>query len=496
MPKVKQDRWRSGPRGADSSSLIVSERRFMTEGKRIGLVLSGGGARGAYEAGVMSVLSAALAKRDELPNIYVGTSVGAINAAYLASTAHLPAKELVNGGIERWSLVNKGRVIRPILFRQAPLTALRYAGEIFSLPGVRLPSLLDPTPLAGNIRHWIDWSQVRRNIADGTVDTVAAVATAARSGRPVVFTEGHAERIMHRSHAIDYVPTELNENHVRASAAIPILFPPVRVDKPAEARGWYVDGGTRLNTPIKPALDLGAERIVVIATDSIAEPTKQPGRHESQPPDFGDGALHVLQGMLVDPVIEDMRILGNINMFFAGGREVTGPQGGTRASDPKGVARGRAGDGVRPTRKHRSGLPRASAAARRYREARGKPPYREIPYIFIAPAKHGAIGRLATEVFRSRYGGLKGLRSPDFPFLNRLLGGDSPTHGELLSYLFFDPEFIEELISMGQRDARRWLKADPGPDQPWQVEPLDAFTRAADGSVPPRLRAAGTQGGR
>jgi NTE family protein len=58
-----------------------------------------------------------------------------------------------------------------------------------------------------------------------------------------------------------------------------------------------------------------------------------------------------------------------------------------------------------------------------------------------------------------------------------LLGGESPTHGELLSYLFFDTEFIEELIRMGARDARRWLRADPGPDDPWQIEPLDAFTR-------------------
>jgi hypothetical protein len=182
-------------------------------------------------------------------------------------------------------------------------------------------------------------------------------------------------------------------------------------------------------------------------------------------------------------------------MFFAGGVEVTGPAGGTRASDPKGgKGQRRADDGVRHPRKHKSGLPRASAAARRYREARGKPPYREIPYMFIAPAKHGAIGRLATDVFKARYGGLRGLlRSPDFPFLNRLLGGDSPTHGELLSYLFFDPEFIDELIRMGQRDARRWLKADPGPDQPWQIEPLDAFTRhgeARSGGAA-RVRAAG-----
>ena len=74
----------------------------------------------------------------------------------------------------------------------------------------------------------------------------------------------------------------------------------------------------------------------------------------------------------------------------------------------------------------------------------------------------------------------RGSGPSDFPLLNRLLGGESPTHGELLSYLFFDREFIEELIRMGQRDARRWLRADPGPDDPWQIEPLDAFTRQAE----------------
>jgi NTE family protein len=155
--------------------------------------------------------------------------------------------------------------------------------------------------------------------------------------------------------------------------------------------------------------------------------------------------------MLVDPVVEDMRILGNINMFFAehnGGAQERRETKGRRALD---------------------------ASARKYREARGKQPYRSIPYIFIAPERRGEIGRVASAVFRDRYGGIKGLRSPDFPLLNRLLGGESPTHGELLSYLFFDHEFIEELIRMGQRDARRWLRADP--TNPWQIEPLDAFMK-------------------
>jgi NTE family protein len=428
----------------------------MARSKRVGLVLSGGGARGAYEAGAMSVLIPALDERGERPRIYIGTSVGAINASYLASSMNLEVHEAVKGGNERWRQVNKGRVVRPILLRQAPVTIARYAGEILSLPGVRLPSLLDPKPLERNLRRWIDWDAVHKNVEEDHVEVLASVATAARTGRTVVFVEGHGERVSHRSHAIDYVRTRLDDQHVRASAAIPILFPPVRVEHPDPARGWYFDGGTRLNTPIKPALDLGAEKLIVVATDSIAEPSKRPGRHESAPPDFGDGALHVLQGMLVDPVVEDMRILGNINMFFT-------EQNGRR-NDRREERGRRMSDGVE--------------AAKRYRKARGKAPYRSVPYIFIAPEKAGAIGRLAHDVFRDRYGGIKGiLRSPDFPLLNRLLGGESPTHGELLSYLFFDKEFIEELIKMGQRDARRWLRSDPGPERPWQVGPLDAFMR-------------------
>jgi NTE family protein len=430
--------------------MAAKERRKQ---ERVGLVLSGGGARAAYEAGALSVLMPALERRGERPNVYIGTSVGAINAAYLASVRHKPAEEAAGGGLDRWREVSKGQVIRPILMRQVPLTVLRYAGEVLSVPGVRLPSLLDPTPLQNNLARWIDWDALHRNVRAGSVGAVASVATAARTGRTVVFVESRTKRSLHRSHVIDYVPSRLTHEHVRASAAIPILFPPVRVNKPAEARGWYFDGGTRLNTPIKPALDLGVDRLVVVGMDAVDDPPLEPGRHEAvEPPDFGDGALHVLQGMLVDPLVEDMRILGNINMFFAG-RE-----------NGAGSSRKPAADG--------------SVAARRYRKARGKPPYRCVPYIFVAPARRGAIGELAHEVFRDRYGGLKGIRSPDFRLLNRLIGGESPTHGELLSYLFFDPEFIEELIKMGQGDARRWLNSAPGPEDPWQVEPLEAFTRS------------------
>lgn len=413
----------------------------------VGVVLAGGGARGAYELGALSVLLPVLERRGESPRIFVGTSVGAINAASLAATSHLPAREAIAGELARWHEVDRGAVIGPILPR-LPLTALRFAGELLSLPGVRVASLLDPSPLRRNLNRWIDWPQLHRNLSGPSTRRLAVVATAARTGRAVTFVEGGTHEAMPTSHAIDYVPATLNETHVRASAAIPILFPPVRVEEPPEARGWYIDGATRLNTPIKPALDLGAERLIVIGTGSVIPEPRDPGRHDAPAPDLGASALHLLQGALADPLVEDLRKLADINTFYT----------------------------------DKSDLP----AAARHRLAHGKPPYRCVSYMFIAPRAAGAIAALATEVFRSRYGGLKALRSPDLAVLSRLLGGQSHTHGELLSYLLFDRDFIAALIEMGAQDATAWLNAPPGVEEPWRTDPLDALrpARSADVAAP------------
>ena len=124
----------------------------------------------------------------------------------------------------------------------------------------------------------------------------------------------------------------------------------------------------------------------------------------------------------------------------------------------------------------RDDRPREAAAAATARRA-ARPPYRCVPYIFIAPEKRGAIGGWRPRCSAPATAAARGCARRTSRFLNRLLGGESPTHGELLSYLFFDPEFIEELIAMGRNDARRWLDMAPGPEDPWQIEPLEAFTR-------------------
>lgn len=398
--------------------------------ERVGLVLGGGGARGAYEAGALSVLLPALERAGQRPRLFVGTSVGAINATFLAATAHLDAETVAEGLLRHWREVSLNGVIRPLISHRTALLALRSLTGAFWSTREHASSLLDPDPLVDNLQQWIDWPALRRNIDVGSVETLAVVGTAVWTGRTVVFCDSCVEPPQHPSHMLDYVPTRITLEHIRASAAIPLLFPPVRVTAPESARGWYVDGSTRLDTPIKPALDNGATRLVVLGTSSVTAPPRQPGRHDSGPPSLSDAAVNLLQGALVDRLIEDLRTLGTVNAFFADG----------------------------------------APGAQRYRRARGKPPYRQVPYMFVGPGRN-AIGELAVEVFRDRYGGLNGLRSPDFALLNMILGPGRAGRGELLSYVFFDPEFLEALIEMGARDARGWLARQ----QHWQLDPLEVL---------------------
>jgi NTE family protein len=390
----------------------------------IGLVLPGGGARGAYEVGALSVLLPALEARGERVTIVCGTSVGGINAAFAGALAERPAAEQAALMLERWRSLRKGDVISPLLGPGTAIGLLRLAGEVLELPGLRAASLLDPSPLARNLERWIDWDRLHGNVRSGLLRAVCVVATSLDRGIPVGFVE--SERPVPRSDAsIEYVPTLLAGEHVRASAAIPLLFPPVEVEGPPAAAGHYVDGATRLNAPISPVLALGAERVIVVGYEpwDARAPLARDGV-----PRLADVAANMLDGLLLDQVGHDVRRMLAVNAFFA-----EHPSTGS------------------------------SRAARAYREARGRPPYRRISYALVAPRTRGEIGALAEAVFRERYAGLRGLRSPDFLVLARLLGGGrARSRGELLSFMLFDEVFIERLLEAGRRDAARWLGEHPG----------------------------------
>jgi NTE family protein len=387
--------------------------------QRIALVLSGGGARGAYELGVLSTLAPVLEARGERPGIIVGTSAGAINAALLAAGAHLPLPEAVAHATATWRATRYEEVLGPLLSPRELRRVLLYGLELVGLPGAGLPSLLDAGPQAAGLTARVDFDRIARNVRGGALHSVAAVATAYRTGRSVVFHHGGSAPGRDPVRGIDYVATRLDESHLRASAAIPVLFPAVEVVRPSRAAGWYGDGGTRLNTPLKPAIWLGADRVVVIGLNAIGG-TGREGPVER--PDVFAGAAQMLQAGLADQLAHDVATLVTVNRLLGG---------------------------------------------------RSRESHRPIPYIFIAPSGVDSIGAAASEVWRAEFSGFRGLRRcRDLHLLGRILDvANSAQRGEVLSYLLFAPEFYDVMIDRGRADAERWLAARPK-DDPWRCEQL------------------------
>ena len=415
-------------------------------------MLGGGGARGAYAAGALSVLLPELKDR---VRVIVGTSAGALISAYLAANWHRPVEEAIEDGLCFWRELRFGDVLAPLMAPGGMARFARYVGEFLPLSSLHSPSILPPEPLAQTLGRLVDFDQLGENTRAQRL-ALGVVATPAHSNRSIVFHQGGTPR--HREdplRGIEYLATpKLCAEHVLASSAIPALFPAVRVTKPEQAGGWYFDGGPRLNTPIKPALWLGAKRVIVIALNSVAPSGTPPPERQ---PDFYVGAAHLLHTALGDPLAQDIRTLANTNALIAAERAATHGRFGHRPRS-------------RPTSQVMSGGP--------------DDPVQPVPYIFIAPEDPSAIGEIAMRVYRKHYGRPRPWKAGarDLWLLGRILdGGADAIHGELLSYVFFAGEFAEELIQLGQADAQRWI--DEHPADPWQLEPLPAWNPTPNGDA-------------
>jgi NTE family protein len=415
-------------------------------GAEVGLVLGGGGARGAYTSGALSVLLPEL--KDQV-RVIVGTSAGALVASYLMANWHRPVQEAVEDGLRFWRDLQFGDVCAPMMALGGATRFMRYVGEFLPVSTIHAPSILHPEPLPRTLARLVDFDQLGENIREQRV-ALGVVAAPAYGNRSVVFHQGGIPR--HREdplRGIEYVATpNLGVDHMLASSAIPTLFPAVRVTKPEPAAGWYYDGGSRLNTPIKPALWLGAKRVIVIALNSVAPSRTPPPERQ---PDFHVGAAHLLHAALGDPLAQDIRTLANTNALIAAGLTATNGS----------------------SRNHRSGT--------RKRPPGGlEEPVQPVPYIFIAPEDPLAIGEIARRVYRKHYRRPWKAGARDLWLLGKVLDADaSAMHGELLSYLFFAGEFAAELIHLGQADAQRWI--DEHPAGLWQLDPLPAWSQAANG---------------
>jgi NTE family protein len=277
-------------------------------GGKSGLVLAGGGARAAYQVGVLKAL------RDMLPDpkvnpfpIICGTSAGAVNAGSLAVYAD-DFSHAVDNLFEVWRHFQPHNVYRSDFVGVVANSARWLAGFFFgAILKNRRISLLDSRPLESLLSRRLDFSRIERNIRSGALDAVAITCSGYSSGQSCSFFEASEQfEGWQRSQRIG-IKTGIRVEHLMASSAIPFLFPPYKVN-----REFFGDGSMRQIAPVSPALHLGADRIVVIGTARIRNENPERTRGDLFP-SLAQIAGHVMNSIFLDSLAVDIERLERIN---------------------------------------------------------------------------------------------------------------------------------------------------------------------------------------
>lgn len=375
---------------------------------KIALVLSGGGARGAYEVGVLSyVLERLAARREPIQlDVICGTSVGAINACFLA--AHLAdpvagARRLA----DVWTGIDLDVVLRFGVRQVATLHRVLLGG------GAESVGLFDVAPMSELVQREIPWRAISRNLRHGLLRGLCISTTEVASGRTVLWMQAAAEG---RVHIVPPPRTvirfgRVGPQHALASAAIPLMFPAVTIDG-----GLFVDGGVRQNTPIAPAIRMGATHVFAVGlsvdpNSSASRPYVVPG-----PPSATFLLGKVLNAFLLDHIQNDFELLERVNHMI---------DDGTRAFGP---------DFLKTLNEHAVD--------------RGRPqPYTRVESLVIRPSEN--IGAIAAHCVRTTK--LRGSMAVRRLMTSLDVGGG--TEADLASYLLFDGSFARRLIDLGRVDA-------------------------------------------
>lgn len=363
-----------------------------TDAARTALVLSGGGARGAYQAGVLLGLVeiGCIAPQHSNIGLFVGSSAGAINVGLLAATADSCA-----AGIERLATVWRGltadRVFRTDVASLGSIGLrwvrdLTFGGLVGNVTG---KALLDTTPLRRLIGNEFQAGRIAANLTAGVLRGVAVAATDLYSGSGVLFVEAAPDLSLWSRTRWSIERAELGVEHFMASSAIPIFFPSVELGS-----RHFADGCIRNTAPLAPAIQLGADRIIAIGVRGVSAPSVDDG-HRRPAPTIAQVAGVLLDAVLLDAIESDIEHSARVNTSVI-------RWGGGKTPDD----------------------------------------FREIEVLSIKPSV--SIGAIAGEL------------ADHIPivvrYLLRGLGSDEATR-DLASYLLFDTTFCSRLVELGRSDV-------------------------------------------
>ena len=365
-----------------------------------GLVLSGGGVRGAYEVGVVAGIIETLGIRasDEIPfRIFSGTSVGAINASFLAS--HASQGNLgIDDLIKLWTGLRLN-----VHLKFTPPTGWWHHSEA----GIGW-SLVDPEPLAKLITERIPWGNLEPIAQAGTLKALIVAALDVATGQTTMFAQvGKGTQFRpSRDPRRNAICTNIGPEHILASAALPLVFPARKIGE-----DYFYDGGIRSNTPIAPAIRCGADRLIIVPLLKRKRPQRLVRQYPS--PTFLAGK--VLNALLSDRVEYDLQLLNRLNRMIEVLETTLTPNEMKRVDQV-------------------------------LTETRGAP-YRRLHTLVFRPSED--IGLLAGDHIRHQVTGVTGW------LFRKILQRSGSPEADWASYVLFDGKFAARLIELGIQDTKK-----------------------------------------
>lgn len=279
--------------------------------QKIGLILTGGGARAAYQVGVLKAIAEFMPYRSRMPfDVVCGTSAGALNAVTLTVNARHFRKG-VRYLHNIWNNARINDIYRSDVIGVAANSGRWIMGLVLSVLGsnrYNRVSLLDNRPMRTFLERTLPCELIQQNIDDGLLHAVSVTASGYGSGHSVTFYQGVPDiKPWKRARRVG-VPTQISIQHMLASSAIPFMFPAVHVN-----REFFGDGSMRQIAPISSALHLGAERVLVVGVGHGALEEEQKRSKIDGYPSLAEIAGHALDSIFIDGLEVDLERLYRIN---------------------------------------------------------------------------------------------------------------------------------------------------------------------------------------